>query len=580
MRDRLTSAFALLALFLVVFYISPLDVLLLNAAEIEASPASVVTRSWWVQLAFLVAALLLLACLPLPVLRRVSCACLALVLVLYLQGHFFVWDYGPLDGTDIDWRAHDTAGMLELLAWIGLPLLALLLERRLWPHVRTLAFILILLQASSMAILLTGGKSFPAGPVRMERQIHEAFFEFSADRNVLLVVLDTFAAPMFEDIVKQHAGIEEKLDGFTSYSDTLGSSPYTLLSIPVILSSAVYENAGTVQAYMAFALGPESLPAALKDKGYRADVVTMGTYRDYLEWLPGHDLTTVLYDGGEEVEARAVLQAWDLTLFRFAPHFLKQRVYDHHRWLLQGYFLGADAESSHTGGERVMEVVPMQEASNIVHERFLEYASLDSESPTFKFIHLFTSHPPFLMQADGNLLTEAQYASIPVTQRALDQGVFALEQVFDMLDKLEALGVYDETLIVVTADHGTDITKSTRPVYKRRAHPLLLVKPFGARGALRYSQARASVLDIPRTIGRAVGLDAGFSGYDLLGDDIPPDRERFYYYFNWEGKEFWNIDHLPFLHKYRVQGPVRELPSWSKVCNLQPGPPGGASCAE
>jgi hypothetical protein len=580
MRDRLTGAIALLVLFLVVFYLAPLDVLLLNAAEIEASPASVVTLTWTLQLVFLAAAVLLLLFSPAGVLRKAACLCLSLAALVYLQGNFLVWDYGPLDGTDIDWQAHNAAGFVEILLWIGLSLLALLFERKLWPHIRTLALIILLLQASSIGILLSSGQSFPRSPPQMARQIDEGVFAFSADRNVLLIVLDTFASPMFTDVLQRDPGIEKALDGFINFSDTLGVSPYTLLSIPTILSSRVYENAGTIQAYMGDALGKESLPAVLRDSGYKSDVVTMGTYRDYLNWLPGHDLTTVLYDGGAKVEAKAVLQTWDLALFRYAPHFLKQKVYDRHRWLLQSRFLGEDESTGFVDGSRVMELTPVQSASRILLQRLADLASLDSSAPSFKFIHLFTSHPPFLMTADGRQLTEADYEATPVTQRALDQGAHAMHEVLGILDTLRALGVYDETLVVVAADHGTDITKSTRPVYKRRAHPLLLVKPFGGRGPLQHSQAPASLLDIPATISRSVGLDDGYAGYNLLAGDIPPERERYYYYFNWEGKEFWNIDHLPSLKKFKLVGPVHELASWSKACDLPPAETRAGTCPE
>jgi hypothetical protein len=580
MRDRLTFASAVLALLLVVFYIAPLDVLLLNAAEIEASPGGVVAPTWPVQLALLVAAAIVLLFSPVGILRRTACVCLSLAVLLYLQGNFFVWDYGPLDGTDIDWQAHDTAGYLEIVLWVGLPLLALRYARSIWPHVRVLALLILLLQVSSIGILLTSGKSFPRAPPQVARQIDESFFEFSADRNVLLVVLDTFASPMFNDIVEQHPGIPEALDGFINFEDTLGVSPYTLLSIPTILSSLVYENAGTIQSYMGDALGDRSLPSVLRDSGFRSDVVTMGTYRDYLRWLPGHDLTTVLYDGGADIERKAILQTWDLALFRYAPHFLKRRVYDRHRWLLQSLFLGRDGGTGYVDGSRVMAQTPVQTASRIVLDRLSNDASQKSASPTFKFIHLFTSHPPFLMHADGRLLTEAEYEATPMTERAVDQGAYALEQVLDILEKLQALGVYDETLVIVAADHGTDITKNTRPVYKRRAHPLLLVKPIGARGALQGSSVPASLLDIPATVSHSVGLDVGYDGYDLLAGDIPPDRERHYYYFNWEGKEFWNIDHLPFLRKYRVAGPVQELDSWSKACELPPVETRSGPCPE
>ena len=133
-------------------------------------------------------------------------------------------------------------------------------------------------------------------------------------------------------------------------------------------------------------------------------------------------------------------------------------------------------------------------------------------------------------------------------------------------------------MVVVAADHGTDITKDTRPVYKRRAHPILLIKPFGAVGALQDSAVPASLLDVPATVVGALGLSAPFAGFALLDDAVPANRVRHYYYFNWSGKEFWDVDRLPFLRQYDVIGPVDELSSWIKRCNLAFSEQGALPC--
>ncbi|NQX88926.1 MAG: sulfatase-like hydrolase/transferase [Halioglobus sp.] len=568
-RDQVTFAIAAIALFLLAFYLAPLDVLLMNSRDIKATPSSVLVLMWPAQLAFLFLVVLALLFAPVFMLRAFACTFLALSALLYVQGNFFIWDYGPLDGTNIDWRAHNASGFLELFVWAAALLLAPRYASKLWPHVRTLALVIVLLQASAIVVMLLSGKSFPRGASHVARQIDESVFEFSVDRNVLLIVLDTFSSPLFADIVEKDPSIRNALDGFINFRDTLGVSPFTLLSIPTILSSLVYENVGTIQAFMGYALGEESLPSVLQRSGYQSHVITMGTYRDYLRWLPGYDLTTVLYDGDADRESKAALQNWDLVLFRYLPHFLKQKVYRGHRWLLQGFFLheGHDVLGD---GRRRMELAPMQMASRILVRRFMDYASSDSESPTFKMIHLFTSHPPFLMRADGGLLTESEFEATPVSERALAQDAYAMREALAMLETLRALGVYDHTLVIIAADHGTDITKNTRPVYKRRAHPLMLVKPFESRGALRNSWARASLLDIPLTVSRALDLDGDYAGYDVLGDDLPADRERHFHYFNWAGKEFWNIDQLPSMTKYRIDGPVHVLGAWQEACALPP----------
>ena len=569
MRECLKLLVAALALLLTVFCFAPLGVLLLNATEVAVSPRSVLELPRWLVLCLLG---VFIGCLLLPSAARRSIACLALgtAALFYLQGNFLVWDYGPLDGTDIDWQAHRWVGWLEVLIWLSVPLLVLYYREVLWRHLVGLSLLLVVVQGASLIAHLGSGKTFPRdGPVSVQ-EIERNFFAFSEERNVVVIVPDTLALPVFEATLTLYPELEKQLAGFTSFRNTLGVSPYTLLSIPTIMSSLVYRNSGTIQAFMSAAFGEQSLPFFLSEQGYKIDIATMSTYKSALRWLPGDDLTSVLYDRPGEVRLRDSVQIWDVTLFRYMPHVLKKRIYDKHKWWLQSHYLSNASSSPRRSptGDQLMAATPVQRATAIFLDRLALSASRDSPQPTFKFIHLFTSHPPFQIDADGNMLLESEYEATPVTERATAQSAFALKQILGILEVLQQQGIYDQTMVVVAADHGTDITTDTRPVYKRRAHPVLLIKPFGATGELQVSAAPASLLDVPATVTGELGLSAPFAGYALLDDAVPVDRLRQYYYFNWSGKELWDVDRLPFLRQYDVRGPVQDLSSWSERCNL------------
>jgi len=569
MRERFKLLMAALVLLLTVFFFAPLGVLLLNATEVAVSPRSVLELPRWLVLCLWG---VFIGCLLLPPAARRSIACLALgaAALFYLQGNFLVWDYGPLDGTDIDWQAHRWVGWLEVLIWLSVPLLVLYYREVLWRHLVGLSLLLVVVQGASLIAHLGSGKTFPRdGPVSVQ-EIERDFFAFSEERNVVVIVPDTLALPVFEATLTMYPELEKQLAGFTSFRNTLGVSPFTLLSIPTIMSSLVYRNSGTIQAFMSAAFGEQSLPFFLSEQGYKIDIATMGTYKSDLRWLPGDDLTSVLHDRPGEVRLRDSVQIWDVTLFRYMPHVLKKRIYDKHKWWLQRHYLSNASSSPRRPppGDQLMAATPVQRATSIFLDRLAQSASRDSSQPTFKFIHLFTSHPPFQIDADGNMLLESEYEATPVTERAIAQSTFALKQILGILEVLQQQGIYDQTMVVVAADHGTDITKDTQPVYKRRAHPVLLIKPFGATGELQVSAAPASLLDVPATVTGELGLSAPFAGYALLDDAVPVDRLRQYYYFNWSGKELWDVDRLPFLRQYDVRGPVEDLSSWSERCNL------------
>jgi hypothetical protein len=143
---------------------------------------------------------------------------------------------------------------------------------------------------------------------------------------------------------------------------------------------------------------------------------------------------------------------------------------------------------------------------------------------------------------------------------------------------LKALGIYDDTLVIIAADHGSDLKNHTRAGYMRRSHPMLLIKPINGGGNLQYSAAPTSLLDIPRTVSGALGIEAEFSGYGILDGEIPSTRKRNYYYFNWNNQGFWNADHLPELEKYEINGPAEDQGAWKKSCDLLHVENGPASC--
>ncbi|MEP0203564.1 MAG: sulfatase-like hydrolase/transferase [Halioglobus sp.] len=587
--ERLKVASAALALLLTAFYFAPLNMLLLNAREIFTSPGSVLQVSWKIQASVAGTTLFFMFFMPERIYRVFACLLLCIAGLLYLQGNFFVWNYGLFDGTDIDFEAHNTIGFVEIAFWVCMPILAVRYQTLIWPHIHMIASGIVVLQATFLVFQLSGGKAFTSADEitthtnLIRQKANGGLYDFSGRKNVLIIMSDTFSSPTFEKLIRRRPLVAERLSGFTNYGNTLGVSPFTLLSVPAVLSSKAYENADTIQSFMKDSFGEKSLPAVFKENGFNSNVITMGMYKRYMRWLPAQNTTSVLSGSEQDVQFRENLRVLDLALFRYSPHYLKREVYSEHRWLLQSTLLDAGQNAGSTvswfgRATSMMTPTSVHLASKAIHKRFIEQASRASDKPTFKFIHLFTSHDPYLMGADGTTLSKKEYQSATLEQRALDQCEYALEQILEMLDALKALDIYDESLIVVAADHGSDITPGdSRPRFMIRSQPLLLIKPFSASGDLQHSISPASLLDIPLTVSDALGIDSSFSGYSITREKIPDSRVRNYYYFNWDNG-FWTADHLPALEKYNVAGSVDDPMSWDKLCDLMYKESGEASC--
>lgn len=102
---------------------------------------------------------------------------------------------------------------------------------------------------------------------------------------------------------------------------------------------------------------------------------------------------------------------------------------------------------------------------------------------------------------------------------------FLDEQVARVLERLSANGLTDDTLVILTSDHGEMLGergywgKST--MYESSARvPLIVAGPEVSPGV---EAAPVSLIDIAPTICRAVGVDGDFPGVDLAAP-IDPDR--------------------------------------------------------
>ncbi len=135
-----------------------------------------------------------------------------------------------------------------------------------------------------------------------------------------------------------------------------------------------------------------------------------------------------------------------------------------------------------------------------------ETLTADGEQPTLRLYHFAFTHYPNTFEADCTYvpgLDDQKARDIPSIE-------CAVSLMTGFIDKLKALGVYDNTTIFFTSDHGNEcpFNEKGRPesfeTSKRwclsRYMPYLLSKPAGASGQLETRHDNISLLDIPKSI--------------------------------------------------------------------------------
>jgi arylsulfatase A-like enzyme len=191
--------------------------------------------------------------------------------------------------------------------------------------------------------------------------------------------------------------------------------------------------------------------------------------------------------------------------------------------------------------------------------------------PFFAFLNYYDAHPPYNPPADANehfgmaalprehrLEVEARFnswaAGMPVPADSdpasiYRDGVELFRDTYDsciayldrevglLFDELERRGELENTLVIVTSDHGEhlgerDLVGHAMSLYRREVHvPLLVVPPSASRPpALPVVRAPVTLREVPATVAEWVGLQprSPFPGRSLTrflaGDEgEPPD---------------------------------------------------------
>ncbi|MDE2905103.1 MAG: sulfatase-like hydrolase/transferase [Acidobacteriota bacterium] len=507
--------------------------------------------------------------------RYVAALC-AIGVLLWAQGNLLVADYGLLDGAGLDLGSHAWRTPAEIGLWIGGIALATFFAGTVARAAPLACALLAALQGAALLLPAITPAFDRASAPRDAREGDagwrlppERIYELSRTRNLIHIVLDMFPAHAFAGIAAaDRPAFDDDWSGFTFFGNHLGAFPTTKASMPAMLSGAAYRNESPFYEFSARRAN-DSVLHALGEQGYQLRWVTpLGGDRPAPS-LPGLDASAWYripspYGSRRDYLAVSAAQLLDLSLFRHAPHDLKAGVYNDGRWLLQ----------PRVAARLEVEAATERAAGDI---RFLrELASRVTpagDAPVYALLHVIAPHPPIVVDADCRYLGE----HLPVTAANFDaQARCALSGVQALLDRLRDLDLYDRTAIVLTSDHGlAALASDDHPLRGIRspagpldriatdATPLLAVKPFGARGPLRTSDAPTAITDLPATLLDLAELPNTLRrGTSVFALDPAAPRERTYAHHEWGRRNDWGSSYFDVLHVFAVDGRVTDPEAW------------------
>jgi hypothetical protein len=351
---------------------------------------------------------------------------------------------------------------------------------------------------------------------------------------------------VFSDVLADQPDLTKELQGFTYYPNTLGAAPTTYGALPTIHSGQMRPPGRAMNEYFSEAIQKNSFETELADDGWKVTHLN-----PIAERCADGNEACFTFDDVFEGDGRAKIrhqaaQLMDISMFRLAPPELKASVFNDDQWR----FAGKSRQAS------------LVEASDTSLVDFTAKMRRRGDGKMAKFLHLQSTHPPATRHADCSLLPAP---ITPMTRPAADEIVTcATRRLNEFAARLRELKLDASTSVIVLSDHGYLNLNNTKikddPELSHlaaRANPALLIKPAGASGAFRTSQAELALTDVkPIVCTMTKACDER-----LEWDSVPPDRPRRFMNYSW-GDEFWFASRLRSERHWELRGPMFDPSSW------------------
>lgn len=491
-----------------------------------------------------------------PFARSLAIGSLTCAFVFALQGNFVhdLFYYGDFNGSLTNWREYGWKFWVE---WIGF-LLAFPLFYWLLSRFKQVPVWLALVPVLS-SLMLVAPVLFNQQPnVALEDsdEVNPDVLEFSSTLNLVHLLPDGFQGDIAREVLEDRPELAARLDGFTLYRDHLGMYQGTAPSVPTIFMGRPFDfEAGYNVERTIDEMKQYAYPARLQENGFRLDYVTLSSA--YCLNGAASCITRAFNDlkprgyfrHKNEQLSYAVRQLADLTLFRHLPMFLKEKVYNNGDW----FWADTTLDGSSPWPDPVLR-------------EWIDSMVVSGPQPRYKWYHYIGTHIPPRWDADcfynGKLeRTRKQY---------YDQSVCVLTGIARFADKLRELGIFDETAIIISGDHGVNIEpdddeglKANSSLYAGvigAARPTLMIKPLKSQYAFQISNLPTSLIDIAPTALDLVGLHGDYKGKSVLAIDSKLERTRVFN--RYTSAEFWTGEAIS-NEIWTVNGAVRNLENWS-----------------
>lgn len=433
----------------------------------------------------------------------------AFSLMAYIQNMFLNKQLMKTDGSKIDWELYHTYTIINTIVWIAAIVAivnALLIVRDAMHKIiiYVSSFVSLIQLVAIIVIMITSPYSVKSHTMAALDSSKE--FSLARSNNVIVLILDKYGNNTFENAMEENDEFSNVFKDFTYYCNANSKYNYTFPSIPYMLTLSDPDCTITTNEYKrrAWEEGQsKKFHDLIAANDYTYNFYTGSGRACYLDAsnLKGSIDNVATIEGvNYKINMGRMLYLFTKTsLYKYAPYIIKPKL---------------EVQSFYFDGIVEFEGINACIESNSAYYQQLCNKGLtidDSMNNAVIITHLSGIHNPIDINENAEKVDESETS---LYQAQLGINVI-LNKYFDELKKLN---LYDNSTIIITADHG---------LYKDALdpQPIFLIKQANqVQDTLSYNNAPITSEDLLATLLYLVNADYSDFGSPIF--EIYEDEER------------------------------------------------------
>lgn len=378
----------------------------------------------------------------------------------------------------------------------------------------------------------------------------------SDEENVVVLLVDRLDNVFVDRIFFEYPAFKEKivntLEGFTYYTDSTSLYGRTFPSVPYMITQEEYTGEKSPEDYLNTAYKQSRFLKDLKNNGYGLNIYI----KDYYTYTDGAALLGVADNvakttgyTAKKLDVSSYLTC--LSLARYMPQSLEALSY-----MFTNNAFGALAVRVECGEH---ESYYADDAA--LYARLCENGLSVNEDmgKNYTFLHLEGAHAPYDLTAD----CKASKKETDPCQQSMGSLTFVMEY----LNRMKEIGVYDNSTVIIVADHGYPVNDLSDKM-EEGVTCALFIKPRNSdRQPMKYSSAQVSHTNLFAAVVQDANIETD-NDYGVSVFDIPEGVQTVRRY---EKFVYANSTCALNLSEYEIKGDASKFENWKYIKTTDTG---------